>query len=51
MRVFKIVIRKTFLRQSLRTDIAMIDEGRFFISNLSDSGSKSVRKFYAPLFR
>ena len=45
------VQRCLLLRQSLRTDIAMIDEGRFFISNLNDSGSKSVRKFYAPLFR
>ena len=45
------VQRCLLLRQSLRTDIAMIDEGRFLISNLNDSGSKSVRKFYAPLFR
>ena len=45
------VQRCLLLRQSLRTYIAMIDEGRFFISNLNDSGSKAVRKFYAPLFR
>ena len=44
------VQRCLLLRQSLRTDNTMIDEGRFFISNLNDSGSKSVRKFYAPLF-